>query len=441
MAHKLFPSYGWSRPLPEPFNDASIEARSTDPANISKYNTTATPRATLHPPTLRALMAYIAIDPTAGIPTSGALGAVGRQGSNLTVVEYPSRSSMIHAVVFNKNTGKFCAVCVSETDGTSTLYSLTEPKEDGAALIFALLPLALQDDEFSGLYADITRERKAGYPDLVKAAGIAYKLCDNLYRRVINASSLGDAGISVAISTTNISRIAPLTLEKGEYTPSNILAGEFHVFTALSNTASEFSVKHEDFVGKFSFSQNREFTVLEKKLLQTLPSAHEIAEETVELCEHAMQTTAKASPMRKFMFRGPSGTGKTEACRAVAAGLGLPYVMQTCAADFDLSSLIGSFVPDSNAGADAECELRDEDLPSFADIRIDPATAYQMLTGEYNEDVTEEEVYQKLVEVIAARTATHYKEEGGIRYKYTETPFIQAMRNGFVAELQERATR
>lgn len=432
MAHKLFPSYGWSRPMPAPFDDGSIDPRTTDPENISKYNSMVSPRATLHPPTLRALMAYMDIDPTIGTPTPGSKGAVGRKGAERYVAEYHSHSEAIHAVAFNRNNGKFAAACVSES-GSFTPYSLTEPKEDGAALILALLPLALQDDEFSELYTDLARQQKGGYPDFDKALNIAYKLCDNLYRRITNASSLGSSGISVDISTTNIPRITSLQVDKGEYSPSNVIAGEFTIFTVDRQKSTEFSMEHKDFVGKYSFT-NRSFSVWEEKLLQTLSPAHELDEETVELCEHALKTTAQASPMRKFMLRGPSSVGKTEASRAVSVGLHLPYVVQTCSSDADLSSLIGSFVPDAGT---SNCDLKDEELPSFADIRIDPATAFKKLTGEYLEGISEEEVYQKLIEVISERTATHYKEDGGIKYKYTETPFVQAMRNGWVVELQE----
>lgn len=434
--HKLFPSYSWTRSCPAPFNDPSITARSKNTACISKYNTTSTPVATLHPPTLRALMAYMDIDPTVGTPDPASNGAVGEQGENLIVAEYPGHSESTHVVVFNRNTGKFASICVSDTGDTLTPYSLTETERDGAALIFALLPLALEDEEFSRLYISLAQEHKADYPDMDNAVNIAYKICDNLYRRITNATSLATAGIEVEIPTTNITRISQLKLDKGEYSPNHVIAGTFRIFTVDSGakTKSYRIAKHEDFVGKYGFA-NRTFTALEQKLIPDLPISHELAAETVELCQHALETTKSTTPMRKFMLRGSSGTGKTEASRAVAAGLGLPYVIQTCAADFDFASLIGSFVPDSNNSA--VCELEDEELPSFADIRIDPATAYEMLTKEYNEDVTEEEVYQKLLEVIASRTATHYKEDGGIRYKYTETPLIQAMRNGWVVELQE----
>ncbi|MEG0379462.1 MAG: ATPase, partial [Eubacterium sp.] len=70
-------------------------------------------------------------------------------------------------------------------------------------------------------------------------------------------------------------------------------------------------------------------------LIPSLPSWYVIPPEVVQICNYSLKTSGTEAPMRNFMLRGPAGTGKTEGVRAVAAGLGLPYVFLTCAADFD----------------------------------------------------------------------------------------------------------
>ena len=50
--------------------------------------------------------------------------------------------------------------------------------------------------------------------------------------------------------------------------------------------------------------------------------------------------------MRNFMMRGPAGTGKTEGAKAIAAGLGLPYVHLTCSANTEIYDLLGQMLPD-----------------------------------------------------------------------------------------------
>ena len=67
---------------------------------------------------------------------------------------------------------------------------------------------------------------------------------------------------------------------------------------------------------------------------------------------------------------------------------------------------------------------------------MDAATAYFKLTGEYNETITEDEVYDKLLEVIA-EDARKFDDTTKQQFSYVESPLVQAMRKGYVLELQE----
>ena len=66
--------------------------------------------------------------------------------------------------------------------------------------------------------------------------------------------------------------------------------------------------------------------------------------------------------MRNFLLRGPAGTGKTMGAKAIAAGLGLPYMKYTCSANTEIFDFVGMIFPDSedastgNAQLDAERE-------------------------------------------------------------------------------------
>ena len=103
--------------------------------------------------------------------------------------------------------------------------------------------------------------------------------------------------------------------------------------------------------------------------------------------------------MRNFLLRGPAGTGKTEAAKAIAAGLGLPYLFYTCSANTEIFDLLGQMLPDTNSSA---CSLPEE-YPSLMDIQMDPPSAFYKLTGQYQEGITDGEVYDKLVETITLR--------------------------------------
>ena len=142
--NKLFENWTWTRKFPEPFNDPSIEKDSTD--HVSSYNLVSTKKATLHCASLCGILAYMELEEAAAAGNTGA-GAIGTQG-DMIVAEYPSRTGAIQAVVFNKLTGRFSAGKITAPGDTPLQYTLKGDKDSGSALFFALMPIALVDDEF-----------------------------------------------------------------------------------------------------------------------------------------------------------------------------------------------------------------------------------------------------------------------------------------------------
>jgi hypothetical protein len=59
-----------------------------------------------------------------------------------------------------------------------------------------------------------------------------------------------------------------------------------------------------------------------------------------------------------------------------------------------------------------------------------------MLTGEYDESKTEDDVLQKLIE-IAVGNLMEKEDPAGQRIRYVDTPLVEAIRHGYVCELQE----
>ncbi len=77
-----------------------------------------------------------------------------------------------------------------------------------------------------------------------------------------------------------------------------------------------------------------------------------------------------------------------------------------------------------------------EELPSIADIVMHPPSVYKMLTGVYDDNKTEDDVLQALVE-IAVGNIVQRDDKGGQRIRYVDTPLVEAIRYGYVCELQE----
>lgn len=272
------------------------------------------------------------------------------------------------------------------------------------------------------------------YPDVDDAAEHAAILCDNLYRRIENPAGCGAAGIHVSIAASgNIQPFTPLAISQGTYNPTSTILGEFTIMEPGRAAPKKGAViKAEDFAAQYRFSA-APLTAAEESLIPRLPPWYVIPEEVVLACRHAKETTGSAQPMRNFMFRGPAGTGKTEGAKAFAAGVHRPYVSLTCNANFEIYDFLGQMMPDVQTGS----VRRDADLPSLQDIQMDPASAYCAMTGEYREDVTDSDVFDKLLEVMALRAKAEQHAQARQSFRYVDTPFVQALRRGYVVEIQE----
>jgi len=430
--NKLFERWTWSYPIPKPFDD--IETVRTDIKSC--HNTSRTAKSTLHGATLNGILAYMELE----ADPSAAKGAVGTQ-NDMVIAEYPShRPGETHTVVFNRKSGKFIAG-VFDSSGNMGNYTLTETGNTGSAMFFALMPQLLEDDEFNESYTTLLECRKDNYSDMQKAEDAAFILCDNAYRRIAHPSASDNSGIRITIPNTgNIQPFTKLNLDSNVYSPTSVLMGNFEILKAGATPAPVSAyIKMEDFAGKYGFSE-RKFTSAEAGLIPALPDWYVIPQQVVTVCQHAKVTTASHQPMRNFMMRGPAGTGKTEGAKAIAAGLGLPYVHITCSANTEIFDLLGQMLPDMEEVKQI-AEISGE-LPTFDDIRFDPPTAYEKLCGVYDEEITEDAVYEKLVEVIAQnarkeQTDNAPAKESHQRFRYVDTPFVQAMRHGYVVELQE----
>ena len=425
----LFANWTWKAKLPEPFDKVTNNVSTT---HYSKYCTVSTKKATLHAYVLQAILSYMETD-TSITPASISQCAIGTQ-KDRTVAEYASRTGEIHAVVFTRKTGKFIVGRFDDLTSPPRTYSLTERGNTGSALFFALMPIALEDDEFRENYDLLGRCKNAGYSDMDEAEKAAFILCDNLYRRITSATTLSSDGIPINLpSTGNLQQISPMNLRNGTYTPGSTLFGTFQILKGGSSASGSLVIPNKnDFVGKYPLS-SRILSAEESLMVPTLEDWYVIPPEVVTICQHAHLTTPGIQPMRNFMMRGPAGTGKTEGAKAIAAGLGLPYMYYTCSANTEIYDFLGQMLPDTTEKA-----FHQKEYPSLTDVQMDPPSAYKKLTGIYDETITDAEVYDKLLETMRQDAEALVADNAtGQKFRYVETPLIQAIRNGYLIEIQE----
>ncbi|MCB5873895.1 hypothetical protein LIR51_03515 [Blautia producta] len=77
-------------------------------------------------------------------------------------------------------------------------------------------------------------------------------------------------------------------------------------------------------------------------------------------------------------------------------------------------------------------------FPTFTDIQMDPASAYYMLTEQYDEEIDENTVLSTLLHAAEEKA----RQEASIlspskEFEFTDTPLVEAFRYGYLLELQE----
>lgn len=453
MATYINNIFNFSRSLPSPFDTIANKKIKVS----SKYGDGTT--STLCGTVIKAVHAVCHCMDGSG---EGAVGIIDHR----TAAEYKSSAGAdaYHLVVYDSNTGSLMASVYDSNMETFENYTLNSSGRDGSAVMMALFPILMQDDEFKESFEAYQDELNAGYPHMDKATDYMALMCDNAYRRIKDDSCVAHIKVNVD-KAGNLMRVSQTHLDSGSFTPTTVLAGEFKIFAqtgpAQIYSATE-TIDHADFEGQYVLNK-RTFTPQETMLIPKLPEWYIIPKEVVDICKHAKATTGKSMQMRNFLLRGPAGTGKTMGAKAIAAGLGLPYMKYTCSANTEIFDFVGMIFPDSedstgSAQLDAERETLMQmgginyanvsklmKLPDLDDMDYDPAGVYMALTGVENAAATSQDcmsiVLDRVTEKVRELSKTvKDKSSSGQTYRYVETDFVKALKHGYVIEIQEPST-
>ena len=395
-------------------------------------------------------------------------GAVGQIDTNKSVAEYKSSigPDAYHLVVFDAASGSALASVYDKNTELIEQYVAHPSQRDGAAIFFALMPFLMSDAEFDETFQEYYDQFIAGYPDMAKATESMAILCDNAYRRIKDDTCPAHINITVDKSG-NLMRVSQGQLDSGSFVPTSVTAGEFTIFAKTGPAVIKKAgvvVEHTDFIGKYPLTPGRTLSALEQSLIPKLPEWYIIPPEVVDICKHAQKTTGRPMQMRNFLLRGPAGTGKTMGAKAIAAGLGLPYMKYTCSANTEIFDFTGMIFPETDAVSTGSPELdREREIlksmggisyanvaklmrfPDLDDMDYDPAGVYQALTGVENLAATVQDcmsvVLEKVTEKVQALSKrAETRQSSGQNYTYVETDFVKALKHGYLVEVQEPST-
>ena len=395
-------------------------------------------------------------------------GAVGQIDTNKSVAEYKSSvgPDAYHLVVFDAASGSALASVYDKNTELIEQYVAHPSQRDGAAIFFALMPFLMSDVEFDETFQEYYDQFIAGYPDMAKATESMAILCDNAYRRIKDDTCPAHINITVDKSG-NLMRVSQGQLDSGSFVPTSVTAGDFTIFAKTGPAVIKKAgvvVEHPDFVGKYPLTPGRTLSALELSLIPKLPEWYIIPPEVVDICKHAQKTTGRPMQMRNFLLRGPAGTGKTMGAKAIAAGLGLPYMKYTCSANTEIFDFTGMIFPETDAVSTGSPELdREREIlksmggisyanvaklmrfPDLDDMDYDPAGVYQALTGVENLAATVQDCMSVVLEKVTEKVQALSKraetcQSSGQNYTYVETDFVKALKHGYLVEVQEPST-
>ena len=358
--------------------------------------------------------------------------------------------------VINKNTHTIVALNkITSFDGKSivtTPYHLYDEKDrkarkrstvynNGLVIILAMLPLLIQDKEFKLTFANYKRIGVDKlFDDLFDAYSnsrvfnnelqIALFVCsDNIYRRikfvnvskdceqfVINGPDENDA--SVRINDIEIFR--SYISKKAE---DNFI-GDFVRYSVTKPKKSK-SLKVSELPAKYNFG----YKVSKDKevLIPKLEDWYVIPKELERILIAINAYKNRNSQFQNILLYGRAGTGKSKMAEAIAYALQLPYYPINLNPNTDEVQLTGTYAPNVNSTSNDDMYI-----PSLQEIELDPVGVYKKLTGVVDKDVTEYTAYQKLVEMLQER-----KRNNSSDFIVTQTPLVEAVRNGGLIELQE----
>lgn len=414
--------------LPEPFGkleeERKIKRISCKESDCSIHNKRSQGKmAKLHPPTLAAILNLIKIRRG---EASGACGIQKRDEINYFLMEYEKAEGKC-VLVYNCKNGRFTGQRM-EGEKKERLLCVEKEKSTGEEFL-ALLAYAstipgsaLYDDEFSEFFAVLERQQKSGWRETNAFVQAAFVCSDNLYRRL---SAQPDEAIPLEQTQLYVDGkmdfLSNFKMALGIYEPNAHIWGNFEHLVAQQEGHRNDTIADMKklYFGVFKAEETS------KARIPSLPETYRVSEDAEEILQRVIET-----PARMFMLTGSAGGGKTTDAKMIAQVLGLPYYVFTCGPDTDELALLASTVP--NMG---KAKMEIPQFPLFEDLMMDPASALSMINGNYQEGITQEEAFEKLLAAVYQRGYEQAKAEKDFLLK--ESEIVKACREPCVLEIQE----
>lgn len=243
----------------------------------------------------------------------------------------------------------------------------------------------------------------------------------------------------------------------------------------IAQAKAEFSV----------FSKDRNWTEAEKMMIPSFPDDMPVMPETIRMAKRILGTRDSKNPVANMMWRGVTSYGKSTGVKQLACIFNVPLLILTCHPGMEISEFKSTFVPDSEE-EEVEVDMSMVELSSpdgspmdpnleaairhvssmekeerkrflsgtgfFMEAMMDTAGATEALLGKEAEMETEElcALYTQVVCYFREmplriqmestkddRKENEQKKKDGPAFKHVLSPYIKALINGYIVEIQE----
>ncbi len=144
------------------------------------------------------------------------------KSSSYGIAEYKSSNSPeeFHLAIYDSKTGQILASVYNTATGMNESYNGGAKGRDCAAIITAMFPALMGDEEFRKYFYKVYDDFNDNFPHLSEAKKNMGVLCDNVYRRITDESCPAHLPLNIDKSG-NIFRVSQTHIESGKYIPKS----------------------------------------------------------------------------------------------------------------------------------------------------------------------------------------------------------------------------
>ena len=426
---KLFDTWTFQEEMPEPFSrflqKEGLRNTTTMVECLSQYNQGR--QATLHPPTLRAMLNI------AGIYLKQTEGALGFQKGNYDLLNFYCMEYVKgrgrYALVYNPISAKIRGICKTEKQTYKALDFVERNVSDGEEVLAMLIYVSLEKKEalynleFAQNFILFMQQMKEGWKNAKLALKAAFLCCDNLYRRVENVQDFSNEGIPLEksqLGKAGMEQLSTLAIESELYAPNDAIKGTFQILGEMKKER-EWTLKELQKIYRQHWSFPKDY---ENRIPQ-LPEDMKVGEYAQDILSAIVE-----SPFRKFMITGNAGTGKTTDAQMVAQILGVPYFALNCGPETDESTLVAGIYPNSRKKTEDSMKF-----PSLQEFVTDPMQVLEEVAHTRKEGITKSEAFRELLDAVYQSGYQKAKNEGD--FVMQESEIIKGCRMPSVIEIME----